>query len=187
MARFFKNDLVYVIFALAACLAGAANGQDKTPISSPGEETPPAVTSSQPSLETLLAESGFAYRKTEDGSYRITVELNGTVSVVIASEVAMGWKDSAGNEVKSVYLYRWMADLPEGGHRPEELLAAINQLNNQRYIGRLVVNEYGVYLCNTFFLRLADAESLTDEVYLAANDAVVAMEKLSELIKKLQG
>ena len=187
MARIFKNDLVYVIFALAACLAGAAKGQDKSPIEMPTEETTPVVTSSQPSLESLLAESGFAYRKMEDGSYRITVETTAGISVVIASEVTMGWKDSAGNDVKLVYLYRWLADLPEGGHRPEEFLAAINQLNNQRYIGRVVVNEYGVYLCNTFFLRRADTESLSDEVYLAANDAVGCLEALGELIKKLQG
>ncbi|MBX3414659.1 MAG: hypothetical protein KF708_18370 [Pirellulales bacterium] len=185
MARIFKNDLLYVLAALAVCLAGTAKGQDKTPITTP--ETAPAVTSSLPTLESLLAESGFAYRKIEDGSYRITVELSGTVSVVIAREVTMGWKDSAGNDVKLVYLYRWLGDLPQGEHRPEELLAAINQLNDVRYIGRVVVNDYGVYLCNTFFLRRADAESLTDEVYLTANDALGALEQIGGLMKKLQG
>ena len=189
MSRFIRRSVLALAVATLFSTVGLSVVQAQP--KNPNDTDAAPASSGGMSLEQLLDAAGFAYQKQtfDDGSvaYRITVESNGEVSIVVASERTMGWKDSKGNDVKLVYLYRWLADLPEGGHRPEEFLAAINQLNNQRYIGRVVVNEYGVYLCNTFFLRRADTESLSDEVYLAANDAVGCLEALGELIKKLQG
>jgi len=188
MARLVQHGLVCLAVVFMACgvLTDSVQAQGKTPITAPSDSAARPAANSQPTLESLLAASGFAYRQLDDGSYRITVELDGMVTVVTADEVTMNWQDAQGNDVKIVYLYSWVADLPQEGTRSLDLLTTINAMNNARYIGRVVVNDYGLYVCNSFFLQGSSAESLVQEVYLASNDSLIVLEKLGTIIRQLQ-
>ncbi|MBX7166605.1 MAG: hypothetical protein K1X74_09690 [Pirellulales bacterium] len=142
----------------------------------------PAATSKAGSLQELLDQSAFAYKKMEDGRFRVTVESSGTVSVIIASDPSL-WKDNEGNDVRTVFIFRWIADLPEGFKPSAEFLSKIHEINDARYLGRCCINKYGIYYASDFWLRTADKLSLEDEFYAAHYGAEFMAKELKPFLQ----
>lgn len=178
MSRFLSHSVFALAVAMIACTS-VVYGQAKDP-NIGGADAPAA--SGGMSLEQLLDASGFAYAKQtfDDGSvaYRVTVESNGEVSVVVCSERTMGWKDSKGNDVKLVYLWTTITPVAEGVELPAQMLKRMGELNDQYLIGGVSAPKGGVYYCNSFWLRTADPEILGDELFLAHNSRLSLRKEL---------
>jgi len=179
MSRFIRRSVLALAAVAVLSTSGAslALAQPKNP----NDSAAPAASGGQ-SLEQLLDASGFAYSKQtfDDGSvaYRVTVEANGEVSVVVASERTMGWKDSKGNDVKLIYIWTTITPVAEGVELPAPMLKRIGELNDQYLIGGVSAPKGGVYYCNSFWLRTADPEILADELFLAHNSRIALRKEL---------
>jgi hypothetical protein len=124
------------------------------------------------------------FKRQESGMLRIAVEVGDKTSIVMAEEITMGWKDSQGNDVKRIMIYRWLADTPEGFVANRPLLEKITALNLSYHVGRIDQNKNGFFFTSGQWLRTADVESLTDDIYLAANTGAEAAEALMPLIEQ---
>ncbi|MBX3414654.1 MAG: hypothetical protein KF708_18345 [Pirellulales bacterium] len=179
MSRFIRRSLLALTAVALLSTAGLSVAQAQP--KNPNDAAAPAA-SAGPSLEQLLDAAGFAYSKQtfDDGNvaYRITVEANGEVSIVVASERTMGWKDSKGNDVKLVYIWTTITPVADGVELPASMLKRIAELNDQYLIGGVSAPKGGVYYCNSFWLRTADPEILADELVLAHNSRLSLRKEL---------
>lgn len=180
MSRFIRRSVLALAVSALFSTAGAALVQAQP--KNPNDSAAAPASSGGMSLEQLLDAAGFAYQKQtfEDGNvaYRITVESNGEVSIVVASERTMGWKDSKGNDVKLVYIWSTITPVAEGVELPAPMLKRIGELNDQYLIGGISAPKGGVYYCNSFWLRTADPEILADELFLAHNSRLSLRKEL---------
>jgi hypothetical protein len=180
MSRFIKRSVLVLV--LAALLSTLGLSEAFAQAKNPNDSGAAAPAASGQSLEQLLDAAGFAYAKQnfDDGSvaYRVTVESNGEVSVVVASERTMGWKDSKGNDVKLIYIWSTITPVAEGVELPAPMLKRMAEINDQYLIGGVSAPKGGVYYCNSFWLRTADPEILADELYLAHNSRISLRKEL---------
>jgi len=142
-------------------------------------------TSEIPTLGQLLANGPFAFRREDNGDYRVMVEGNGRVSIVVAYENEAGWTDGDGQPVKVIFMYTWIGDMPEGATATPELLAALSELNHQRLIGRVCLNSNGLYYASTIWLKTADVETLVDELIVAHNAVVNFKQRLLPIVESM--
>ena len=180
MSRFIRRSVLALAVATLFSTVGLSVVQAQP--KNPNDTDAAPASSGGMSLEQLLDAAGFAYQKQtfDDGSvaYRITVESNGEVSIVVASERTMGWKDSKGNDVKLVYIWSTIAPVAEGVELPAPMLKRIGELNDTYLIGGISAPKGGVYYCNSFWLRTADPEILADELFLAHNSRLSLRKEL---------
>lgn len=166
---------VALLAALCVAATFAAAG------SAPAQD---ASIQSPKTLEGLLAQTPFMVKKQESGMYRIAVERDGGIVTVMAEEITMNWKDAAGNEVKRIMIYRWLSDTPEGFVANRPLLEKVVELNLGYNIGRIDQNKHGFFFSSGLWLRTADVETLSDEIYVAANTGANAIAVLQPLIEQ---
>lgn len=171
-----------VAAGILTLLVGIAPGQERNPDAPVAPPAAPRAAAEAKSLESLLNESNFAYKKMADGKYRVTVEAGGTISIVIAYETPL-WKDANNQDVKLIFLYRWIADMPEGFEVPNALYAKICEINDKRQLGRAMLNQYGIYYASDFWLRTADHLELEDEFIAAHFGAEFMAKELTPFLK----
>lgn len=168
------RSLTVIILSAATLLAAfplAASAQDVTDA--------PAK-----SLESLLSQTNFMYRKLDSGLYRIAVERDAGMTSVMAEEVTMSWKDNDGNDVKRILIYCWISDTPEGFVANRPLLEKVVEMNRGFQIGRIDQNKNGFFFTTGIWTRTADVQQLTHEIYIAANTGADAINALRPLIEQ---
>jgi len=116
-------------------------------------------------IESLLKASEMMYTKDKDGSFNVMVSIEGDASLVVVSETGFGTEAN----MKLVYLWSLIKEVPKGYHHPPALLKKIAELNDQFVVGKVSVNaETGhVFYNSSFWLRTADAEVVVNELVLA--------------------
>ncbi len=177
-----KTAVFYMIVSSFAATHAAAQG-----LTNPaGSDAPaaPAATS-YTSLGELVEESGFAYRLTDNGHYRITVEWGGEVVVVEAYEHTF-YEDENGRPVKCIFMYGWIMDVPEGFQPSIALLQKINEINGSLYMGRVQLNEYGMYYSCCFWLDGTTLDTFLDHVSLTQGDIDWYTEQLAPFVNEYQ-
>jgi hypothetical protein len=137
-------------------------------------------------LKALLEETDFMYKALNAGGtkFRIAVESQDGVGMVVAEEIEMPWKNPDGTPVKIIYMYRWLVSVPEGFEPPPQLLAKLNDINVEYMVGKTLLNKYGMFRCNSIWLRSADAQSLADEVSLLHGDGLVLEKELKPFLSE---
>lgn len=173
MLKFHESLVALVVFAGLSLGAATVYGDNgKVALTNPEAETEEQAAPAPAgftSLQALLDASGFAYRKMENDTYRITFELDGEVSIITAWEVTL-YNDTDGNPVKVVYIYSWLLDFPEGFQPPIAMYHAIREKNLNLTVGRILMNDYGLLFSSNFWLGTATLEVFYDELYLAHID-----------------
>lgn len=157
-------------------------------ISAQGEPAavPAAHAAATPTLKELLAKTSFMHKATDEAGskFRVVVETQAGVGFVNVEEIEMSWKASDGSPVKVIYIWCWIASVPEGFKPSEALLAALNQINVDHLVGRVNLNKFGMFRCNTMWLSTADALTLEDEIYMMHNDTLAQQKTLKPFVSE---
>jgi hypothetical protein len=117
------------------------------------------------SLEGLLKESGLDYVRTPEGAYKILVSVEGEATLVVALERALGESE----DLKLVYLYCSVVEVPKGFKHPPAMLKKMAEVNDRLIVGKLGMSgDTGdVFYNSSFWLRTADSKILVMELALA--------------------
>lgn len=151
----------------------------------PGAPKEPQIGDEQPQvckLEMLLEEAGFRYTKDDDGRYYVTIEVDGEASVVTLYEQEMGWKDDAGNPVKLIFGFRKVVGFPEGYEPSISLCRKVFELNDGKYFGQLLLNEYGIFMVGSMWEKSATAEDVWTLIVLFHNDGEANEKELKPFV-----
>jgi hypothetical protein len=137
------------------------------------------------SLETLLKDSGFDYTRTEQGTFRICVSAQNETTLIVAQETSVG-KDSKNDDLKLVYLFCQVLEVPKDFKHPPAMLKKLAELNDKLLVGKLSVNEQNgnIFYNSSFWLRTADKTVLTNELSLGHFNRIQFRKELEPFLKE---
>jgi hypothetical protein len=175
-----------IVFCLAAGSLGmssAAPAQQRT-----SEEAAP--TAGSKTLEDLLKETSYAYKKVKDGVFRVAVEGGGEASVVVLVEHTAGWTNKDGSPIKFVTLSTMITPgIPKEQKLPPAMLTRLAELNDRFDLGNLglYVGEkvQQVYYNAAFYLRQADGNLLNDYIEMAHYRRLTARKELLPFLQQV--
>jgi|GEM_PF-2764755 len=124
----------------------------------------PAVSSETAAvtLEGMLEELQLDYIKRGEGFYKIIVSIEDETSMIIATEDMLG-----GNpDLKLVFLYTRVAQIPEGVQPSRAMLKRMAEINGGLLIGNLSLDGDSVFYNSSFWLGNADSDTLAVELAL---------------------
>jgi hypothetical protein len=174
-----------VIFS---CLAAGSLGMSPAapPPQQPSEK--PAPTGASKSLEDLLKETSFTYTKMKDGVFKVAVENDGEVSLIVLQERTPPWKARDGSPVKYVALFTQITPrIPKDQKLPAAMLMRLAELNDGFDFGNLGLNvseQQAVFYNAAFFLRNADSEVLTDYLVVTHYSRLRARKELLPFLQE---
>ena len=122
----------------------------------------PSLAFGAPTLEALLQQAKIQAVKTNNGLYKIPVEVGGDTVMVFAEEERLGSTD-----IKLVNLYALVLQLPANYKIPQPMLQKMVDLNNGISYGKLYREGDYIFYKSSFLLRTADPDSLEIELELA--------------------
>jgi len=129
-------------------------------IAARAQNQPPSAAGADKSLEGLLKEARFDYTHDQE-VYRITIEINGEATVILARERPLYKDQGTGKEVKLVLLWSNVAKLPEGFKPPLAMLQRMAQINDDLLIGNVSLGtDSGIRFNSSFWLATADKQIL---------------------------
>lgn len=188
--------------AVAAVVVFAFQGfaQDN-PQSQSATETKPAENAAQaapsagsvPTLASLLTDAGFAFSQPDKSvpTYRVTVEANNEVSIVIARERDANWNGPDGKPVKYAQLYSNISPTYEMDVEPSaKLLRTIaEETDNNIFVSCSIYTDqqtgkWTIYSNGYFFLRGSDKQEASDYLYLVHNGTIAAKKKFLPLVEQ---
>jgi len=116
------------------------------------------------SLKELLDKSGVKYIQ-QDTAFLIPVSAEGETTMVTATEAALG--ELA--ELKLVYLFTPILEVPKGFKHPQPMLKKIAELNEKLLVGKLGLEADSgcLYFISSFWLRTADKTTVEIELAVA--------------------
>jgi hypothetical protein len=162
--------LVLVVAAVGASafVAAAASGS--------GDSTEaPRVT-----LEGLLKEGGMEYIETSDGAFKVIVTMEEETVLVMAREEAL-----AGDPgLPLAFLYTCVLQMPEGGQPSRAMLKKMAELNDTLLVGNLSFGQDAVFYNSSFWLKNADADTLSVELVLAHSIRGAARTELRPFVEE---
>ena len=123
-------------------------------IAARAQNQPPPAAGADKTLEGLLKEARIDYTHDQEGLYRITIEINGEATVIVARERPLYKDQGTGKEVKLVLLWSNVAKLPEGFKPPLAMLQRMAQINDNLLIGNVSLGtDSGIRFNSSFWLR----------------------------------
>jgi hypothetical protein len=158
---------------LAACVVGLGLF---VALGGSGMAQPVGKAGGTKSLEGLLKETPFAYKTIQPGFFKVTVEgPGGAAMIIFAQEKTPGWKDSAGNPMKVIWLSAAVTPpFPKAFKAPPGMLRKIAEMNDQLLLTSLGLGKEkdgeSIFYNSSFLLANADAKQLTFHFYLMYND-----------------
>jgi hypothetical protein len=183
--------------AIVLCLAAGSLGMSSAapaPQRTSGEAAPPvppAPTAGSKTLEDLLKETSFVYKKLKDGVFKVVAEgPDGETSVIILQEKTAPWKNKDGSPIKYVMLYTSITPaIPKEQKLPPAMLSRLAELNDRLDLGNLGLNvgENGqwVFYSAGFYLRQADSNLLEDYITMAHYRRLLARKELLPFLQQI--
>ena len=116
-------------------------------------------------IESLLKAAGMMYTKDKDGSFNVMVSIEGDASLVVVSETGFGTEAN----MKLVYLWSVIKEVPTGYQHPAPLLKKTAELNDRFVVGKVSVSPAtgNLYYNSSFWLRTADEKTMGKELIFA--------------------
>jgi hypothetical protein len=115
----------------------------------------PSLAVGAPNLDALLQQGKIDAVKSENGIYKIPVEVEGETVMVLAEESRLGSSD-----IGIVNVYALVLELPDHYKMPQPMLEKMADLNDRLSFGKVYREDNCIFYKSSFLLRTADADSL---------------------------
>ena len=175
--------------AIAFCLAAGSLGMSSAASAPQQVSEGAAPTAGSKTLEDLLKETSYAYKKLKDGVFKVVAEGDGETSVIILQESTARWKNKDGSPIKYVMLFTSITPaIPKEQKLPPAMLSRLAELNDRFDLGNLGLsvreNDQQLFYNAAFYLRQADSNLLDDFIAMAHYRRLAARKELLPFLQQ---